>query len=192
MSVRRIPCCVTVLGAFVIALGCSKPKGAPPSLPDGAPSLRARAACPAAAPDNAAGAPATLGASEYSCHKDSDCTSKSGKNGRCTLTGGHAMMTVRCTYDDCETDGDCSGGALCICGSRNACRPANCHDDTDCTDGKRCDDSRGAIGEPGGRFCHTNKDKCDSSSGCSGGQECGFETSSRRWACATPPPRPVG
>lgn len=176
-----------------VGIGCTRrdPIGAPPLLPDGAPSIKART-CSVAAPDNASNVPASLSQSNYQCHKDSECTA--GKNGRCSMMGGgHAAMVVTCTYDACDGDADCKGaGELCMCGSRNQCVQANCHDDADCVGGQHCRDSAASDRSTWGRFCHTNKDKCASTADCADSEECAFETAARRWECVRTPPHPVG
>jgi hypothetical protein len=94
-------------------------------------------ACTCVAPD-AGGCP--CGA----CARDSQCTA--GPNGRCADLG--PDPSLRCSYDECFGDSDCSGGAPCECRSSgdsrepNVCQPrSNCRVDADCGPGGYCSPS---------------------------------------------------
>ena len=126
-----------------------------------------------------------------SCTQHSDCTA--GVNGRCVGNGHDGW---RCSYDECFTDSECSGGAVCDCegGWRtgaNACKAGNCRKDADCGGCGFCSPSLGGCGEYGGvvgYFCHTTKDTCvnDKDCGEQNGQPgyCAFQPTVGAWQCA--------
>ena len=135
------------------------------------------------------------------CTTHEECTA--GKNGRCL---GNNHDGWQCTYDACETDADCSGGAkLCECeggfrSDHNVCLTAECHVDADCAPTSAacgtgfCSPSLGSCGhytKAVGYFCHTAKDECTNDSDCEGrgqfGQKpyCKFEPSVGFWKCST-------
>jgi hypothetical protein len=174
---------------LVVALGlvcCTKQESARTDRPV------ARGACPVAPPGVV-----SPDVKSADCKSDAECKEK--REGRCkSVYTGRGRDVAMCTYDDCQSDGDCSSsGTLCLCGAsytaRNACIPANCHDDADCA-GTKCDSVPGEANGgyiSNGRYCHTAKDQCKDAASCGNGKTCGYQTSTSRWECMPvkyPPP----
>jgi hypothetical protein len=128
------------------------------------------------------------------CLSDQDCTA--GSNGRCTCGPG-PVLAARCSYDNCASDSDCSGG-VCDCresaahvtwGTQTVCLAGNCRTDTDCGAGGYCSPSPVAgCGAQGwyAYFCHTRGDQCVNDSDCNEANAyCAYDTSASTWVCST-------
>jgi hypothetical protein len=119
------------------------------------------------------------------CGSDAECTA--GENGRCYYR--------RCTYDDCFSDSDCTGGGLCICAADNdplgnRCLPAgNCRTDADCTlAGSYCYPSIARAcyfsgDDIVGYYCSTPVDECRTDHDCNYYGQCLYDTSRGHWIC---------
>jgi len=143
------------------------------------------------------------------CTSDAMCTA--GPNGRCIH--GRGLSSHRsCNYDDCVTDADCQGTAVCYCRpSATSNRPniclnaSNCRVDADCGTGGYCSLSKipgnfndldgGAFG-PGtlfisGYFCRTANDCCIDDADCApNGQHfdyCLYARFGTNWQCGGGP-----
>ena len=157
---------------------------------DACPTTRAAGACPY--PD--AG---TL----TGCSTDSQCTM--GTNGRCIQEV--RVAACSCSYDQCASDSECTGGAVCACrvnsrGARgaNVCLAANCRTDSDCGAQGFCsptlDFGCGAYTGLTGYYCHTPQDECIDDGDCAGRDAgpfgggmpfCGYSPMVGHWACAS-------
>jgi hypothetical protein len=124
------------------------------------------------------------------CYSDQDC-------------GGKPCVKVAnggwCNLDECMTDSDCSGGAVCVCKGSfvagfsvndtwNTCVAAECRTDRDCDSGY-CSPSRLTYGPtippPRPSYnCHTPQDVCQNDGDCSEGR-CAFDSARSSWICAT-------
>jgi hypothetical protein len=143
------------------------------------------------------------------CKFDDECTD--GKNGRCGMWyggygrgGGAPYPGPTCSYDQCFSDSDCSGGP-CVCSSSgNRCLQGNCKTDSDCGAGGYCSPSMLSPNTGGfycggdaqqGWYCHTSKDECVNDSDCgavdagpwSGPAQCGYVTAEKKWKCVSVP-----
>jgi hypothetical protein len=123
------------------------------------------------------------------CKTDADCTA--GTNGHCVQAGG-GILLCNCAYDNCVTDGDCTGSGVCACqGSpyqfaSNACTPqSDCKVDADCGAGGFCSPSQGTgcSNALTGYHCHTSSDECVDTSDCTKADFCAFDTAKKHWAC---------
>ncbi len=134
------------------------------------------------------------------CGADQDCTT--GSNGRCNCgaIGATAGESNNCSYDQCASDSDCSGG-VCVCredsirntagacqATQTICLPGNCHIDSDCGDAGYCSPSTFPGCGPVwwyGYFCHTASDDCVDDSDCNeAGAYCAFSAASGHWSCS--------
>jgi hypothetical protein len=132
------------------------------------------------------------------CGADQDCTT--GSNGRCNCFTVAAGESNACSYDQCASDSDCSGG-VCVCredsirntagacqATQTICLPGNCHIDSDCGDAGYCSPSTFPGCGPVwwyGYFCHTASDDCVDDSDCNeAGAYCAFSTASGHWSCS--------
>jgi hypothetical protein len=135
------------------------------------------------------------------CTNDSECTQ--GKNGRCLPPQGNAAGDF-CSYDECATDSDCSGGAVCQCGAAdppygregNTCVQSNCRTDSDCGAGGFCSPSEstscGSRSGVVGYYCHTAADACNNDSDCTdagmgvpnAGGYCAWQPMVNHWECS--------
>jgi hypothetical protein len=127
------------------------------------------------------------------CMQDADCVA--GDNGRCVWPFGGSNV---CMYDECFSDADCGGVAVCACRidesfGFNRCFQGNCRVDADCPGGY-CSPSgvhiysscmTGISAGSIGFFCHTPEDECidDADCGMPDAAACLFDVSSTRWAC---------
>jgi hypothetical protein len=130
----------------------------------------------------------------FTCSSDSECTD-GGAEGRCTASSG-GPAGCWCTYDVCNTDGDCPAGNLCACHDSpysyggNRCLPGNCRVDSDCGPHGYCSPSE-SCGYAAGYYCHTPQDRCIDNADCAGGLHCGWSAADERWECLMDPPCPV-
>jgi hypothetical protein len=125
------------------------------------------------------------------CVQDADCAQ--GRNGRCEGRG----CLGTCVYDDCFSDSDCAGTAVCSCRASaadwqpNFCAAAsNCRIDSDCGQGGYCSPSLigyscacAGNGCGQGYFCHTKSDTCTDDADCSSGH-CAFDSLEKHFSCA--------
>lgn len=205
--------CAVAAGAW---LGCSSTVSTQPdaSVPSDVPTVDAprvdapdaprvplrhrptASACPSARPastcDPGSGGPPAA------CAADGDCTT--GVNGRCV---GNPHDGCRCSYDRCNTDGECMTGGPCECriasrggAGANVCMAGNCRVDADCGAGGYCSPSLGSCGDYGGvvgYYCHTAQDACVDDADCQTtldggflGQRpyCMFTREAGRWTCS--------
>ena len=102
--------------------------------------------------------------------------------------------------DQCLSDADCAGGAVCSCApnthewagqSRNICVPADCHVDGECGPGGACSPTVSADCGPfygiQGYYCHTPVDNCTVDSECVQGTthgNCTYAPQTGHWACS--------
>ena len=121
----------------------------------------------------------------FGCMSDAECTK--GDNGRCINLG---RGSWQCTYDECHSNVDCSGGP-CICGTgpaaNNRCYQGNCQTDSDCGSNGYCSPTFGSCGAYSGvvaYYCHTTKDACTDDADCPGGW-CQYEPTVGHWICAS-------
>ncbi|MFI5300410.1 MAG: hypothetical protein ACHREM_20165 [Polyangiales bacterium] len=136
-----------------------------------------------------------MSASEISgsCAKDADCTS--GINGRCLVP---LPAGLRCSYDDCFVDDDCSGvpGSVCACregggNGPNTCTLGTCRIDADCGSGGYCSPSPTPCTSGygvAGYFCKTAGDSCQTNTDCVVGLHaseslCAFDATVGMWTC---------
>jgi hypothetical protein len=143
------------------------------------------------------------------CMNDAACTA--GPNGRCLYPVGGPGHKI-CNYDDCNTDADCQGNAVCYCRPSatsnlpNICLyGGNSRTDADCASSVTyCSlskipgnfstlDGGVVIGSPfaNGYFCHTNTDCCTDDAECApNGQHfdyCLYAKVSGNWTCGGGP-----
>jgi hypothetical protein len=138
------------------------------------------------------------------CATDSDCTS--GINGRCICQyppDDAGAPYLRCAYDRCGSDNDCSG-QVCGCGvdigspsathalfGQYACIPGQCHADSDCGDGGYCSPSLSPCGFVADFACHTAQDECVNDTDCTaevsldgGVAACVYKDGRGYWTCS--------
>jgi hypothetical protein len=126
-----------------------------------------------------------------SCATDTDCLA----DGSISPPFTHCVRGL-CSYDECLSDADCAGTAVCACaatfyggigGHGNVCVPGNCRVDADCGSGGYCSPSRGYCGGYQGFYCHTSKDSCrDETKDCNGcGNDCVYMPTTGVFLCAT-------
>lgn len=135
------------------------------------------------------------GSAAPACQKDSDCTDeKSGKNGRCAMTGGGRLPPrPSCVYDACAIDSDCGPKSACACGGAandgHSCVAGNCATDADCGTDGFCSPSLGGCGNYGGtigNYCHTPTDECTNNDECMAqpGGYCAWKDEVGHWQCS--------
>ena len=132
------------------------------------------------------------------CATDSDCAA--GKNGRCSSSYGLlGDCTLSCSYDGCQSDGDCAAHVPCECresatsASANICvTGGNCAVDADCGQSGFCSPGllEGLCEHPI-YFCHTPKDTCTDDFDCpampsGAAQKCNYDMKSGHFACGSP------
>jgi hypothetical protein len=117
------------------------------------------------------------------CGSDEDCTQHA--NGHCSHNMLKSVRWDSCDYDECYTDADCGGTAVCACsGFAHRCmRWGNCRIDADCGEGRWCAPSYDCRMNLVGYYCRTLADRCIDSSTCAG-QPCAFNDRERAWSCA--------
>ena len=128
------------------------------------------------------------------CSYDSDCADggPGTMNGRCMMNA--VSQLASCSYDDCESDGNCADGGVCQCRDNLAagtdiCLTGNCRIDSDCGAGGYCSPMIGGCGLHLGTvayYCHTPQDECLNDSNCNlPGLYCVFDaTAKMHWICA--------
>jgi hypothetical protein len=124
------------------------------------------------------------------CTADSDCAG----DGAYTPFG-HCLHGV-CSFDQCLTDSDCTGG-VCGCSTDyyggnaayhpNICVAANCRVDSECGAGGYCSPSRGRCGTFEGFYCHGPSDTCvnpqTDCTSCSSGFSCVYAPTVGAFVC---------
>jgi len=97
----------------------------------------------------------------------------------------------------CNSDQDCSNGAVCACASTrgnnaaagNVCVPSNCRIDSDCGVGGYCSPTVSATCGPffgvEGYYCHTPQDQCRNDSDCASNAYCAYSLQAAKWVCST-------
>ena len=130
-----------------------------------------------------------------------DCTQ--GTNGRCLPPQGNIAGDF-CSYDECATDAECTGGAVCLCGASlgtvgtdgtptrtgNRCVKSGCRLDADCGAGGFCSPTYDTFCGPRngvqGYDCHTPNDECTNDDQCTegGAGYCAFQPTLGRWKCS--------
>lgn len=177
----------------LLLLGCSTLSG-PDALPVDLVHRPTADACPEerpAGPD--ADALCSTGEGDL-CASHADCGD--GANGRCVL--GPVFDQCECRYDECVTDADCGGTAVCGCAGVaphedqvvNRCMKADCRVDADCESGL-CLSDRWACGSQDSAddlhdwefYCATDEDTCRSDATCTApGDFCVFDGAA--WTCS--------
>ena len=134
----------------------------------------------------------TTDAGTVSCAQDSDCQTEGGP----TLML-HCVQHA-CTADQCLSDGDCSGGAVCNCAKDagiglvirlNRCVPSTCRIDADCGAGGLCSPGHGYCQSSTGYHCRSDADTCCSSNDCGGmgtTDTCEYAPTTGHWQCLVP------
>jgi Cys-rich repeat protein len=182
------PTLASLLVLSALDSGCGS-SAAPANVVDaGPPAHRAEAvACPATTG-------ATLGGAVdggVACTTDTDCQAVGG------TPYAYCFQSV-CGPDQCLTDDDCAGGAVCLCGSeagdglvirRNRCVPSSCRTDSDCGPGGLCSTGYGYCGTPTGFQCRSAADTCRTSADCVGkgtAISCNYDATVGHWQCMAP------
>jgi hypothetical protein len=185
---------LVILG-LIGALGCGANIDAPPKA-DGT------FTCPPPEPKNhrAVVSPCGLPPMPKACATSADCPPMlkgAGVSGTCVTSGANKV----CDYNQCTSDGDCTGGKACSCWDQtfgyahesngSVCVASNCHTDKDCGPGGFCsptvDPECGVFYGVQGYYCHTCKDTCIDDSDCpaqgSIAGYCAFDPAVGHWAC---------
>jgi Cys-rich repeat protein len=168
--------------------GCGSSAAPANTVDAGPPAHRAQAvACPATID------PASIGVVNggVACTTDTDCQPDGG------LPNAYCLRNV-CGADQCLTDDDCAGGAVCLCGSeagdgliirRNRCVPSSCRTDSDCAAGGLCSTGYGYCGTPTGFECRSAADTCRTNADCVGkgsASSCNYAPTVGHWQCMAP------
>ena len=130
------------------------------------------------------------------CRTNAECTQ--GKNGRCNGNGHDGW---HCTYDTCQTDGDCKSGSVCQCeggfrADNDVCLESGCRVDADCGSNGFCSPTLGDCGNYTGAvgyFCHQPTDECLDDTDCDapnpaggvGSGSCRYNKTVGHWRCET-------
>jgi hypothetical protein len=103
-------------------------------------------------------------------------------------------------HDACLSDGDCGGGAVCVCESvrlggpgpcgvpivvGNECVSGNCRVDADCAAGALCVPDVSLCGGVAGYYCQTPGDQCSSNEECTAqaSGQCTYQPARGRREC---------
>lgn len=121
----------------------------------------------------------------FTCTQDKDCIQ--GANGRCS-GGTIGPRRLSCSYDACQSDGDCANNAPCECRASasdtaaNECiSTSNCRVDADCGENNYCSPSQ--LG--GGCFCPSAA-LCGADAACSPGPCVCGDACGHGYFCHTP------
>lgn len=125
----------------------------------------------------------------FECRVHADCVEH--PRGRCIFHPTDPPFDpggTRCSYDECQYDTDCMGGAVCACGDvANTCLPGNCRIDSDCGAGHFCSPNIDpCMSTITGYFCHTTADECVDDSDCDPTQfemYCQYDGTAGQWTC---------
>ena len=125
-----------------------------------------------------------------SCQTHVECTN--GTNGRCL---GNSHDGWQCTYDVCQSDGDCGASGVCQCeggfrSDHDVCLESSCRVDADCGAGRFCSPSLGSCGNFSKIVtyaCHEPSDECIDDEDCAAEHNgsCRFEPAVGHWKCSS-------
>lgn len=170
---------------LIVACRTSSTPDAKSGLPPRKPTFHraVAAACPAAVPPPGYNSPQRQPlVGPYQCSSDADCK---GTNARCKQA---PRGNTYCTFDECMSDADCTGGKVCECDSgNNTCLPSGCRTDADCgafacspTRSSGCANMSGTVGY----YCHGAKDECVDDGDCGGVTPmCVYDPAASHWTC---------
>jgi Cys-rich repeat protein len=172
-----------------LGAGCGSSAAPANSVDAGPPAHRAQAVeCPATT-NNSVVTVADGGG--VACTMDTDCQADGGNPFAYCLQNA-------CGADQCLTDDDCAGGAVCLCASeaggglvirQNRCVPSTCRIDSDCGAGELCSTGYGYCGTPTGFHCRSAADTCRTNADCAGkgtASSCNYAPTVGHWQCMAP------
>jgi hypothetical protein len=151
----------------------------------------ADAGVPTSVYDGGSTGPTAPDGGAITCASDSDCPPcQNGQLDHCVLVYSATGSNNTCFCDECNSDQDCSGTAVCACKNAvwpgdllgNLCIGANCRVDADCGPGGFCSPARGACGGRG-YYCHTAADTCLNDTDCPAGIPCDYSAATGAWSC---------